>query len=101
MKFEFSGPFSRWELFVHGAVLTLELTLISMVLGLLKAGHDGCLPLVFDDAFTNADPLRLALLQQMLALAVARGLQVIVLTCDPQSYSGLDGTTVNLAPLAP
>jgi DNA repair exonuclease SbcCD ATPase subunit len=67
----------------------------------LKAGHDGCLPLVFDDAFTNADPQRLARLQQMLALAVARGLQVIVLTCDPQSYAGLEGTTVNLAPLAP
>jgi uncharacterized protein YhaN len=67
----------------------------------LKAGHDGCLPLVFDDAFTNADPLRLARLQQMLALAVARGLQVIVLTCDPQAYAGLEGTTVNLAPLAP
>jgi DNA repair exonuclease SbcCD ATPase subunit len=67
----------------------------------LKAGHDGCLPLVFDDAFTNADPQRLARLQQMLALAVARGLQVIVLTCDPQAYAGLDGTTVNLAPLAP
>ena len=67
----------------------------------LKAGHDGCLPLVFDDAFTNADPQRLARLQQMLALAVARGLQVIVLTCDPQAYAGLEGTTVNLAPLAP
>ena len=67
----------------------------------LKAGHDGCLPLVFDDAFTNADPQRLARLQQMLALAVARGLQVIVLTCDPQAYAGLAGTTVNLAPLAP
>ena len=67
----------------------------------LKAGHDGCLPLVFDDAFTNADPERLARLQQMLELAVARGLQVIVLTCDPQVYAGLDGTTVNLAPLAP
>jgi len=66
----------------------------------LKGGHDGCLPLVFDDAFTNADPERLARLQQMLALAVARGLQVIVLTCDPQAYSGLDGTSVNLAPLA-
>jgi hypothetical protein len=65
----------------------------------LKAGHDGCLPLVFDDAFTNADPLRLARLQQMLALAVARGLQVIVLTCDPQGYAGLAGTTVTLAPL--
>ena len=37
----------------------------------------------------------------MLALAVARGLQVIVLTCDPQAYAGLEGTTVNLAPLAP
>jgi len=61
----------------------------------LKAGHDGCLPLVFDDAFTNADPMRLARLQQMLALAVARGLQVIVLTCDPQGYAGLDGTTIN------
>lgn len=67
----------------------------------LKAGHDGCLPLVFDDAFTNADPMRLARLQQMLALAVARGLQVIVLTCDPQGYAGLDGATVKLAPLAP
>ena len=66
----------------------------------LKAGHDGCLPLVFDDAFTNADPERLARLQQMLALAVERGLQVIVLTCDPQAYAGLDGTSVNLAPLA-
>ncbi len=67
----------------------------------LKAGHDGCLPLVFDDAFTNADPVRLARLQQMLALAVARGLQVIVLTCDPQGYEGLGGSTVKLAPLAP
>jgi uncharacterized protein YhaN len=66
----------------------------------LKAGHDDCLPLVFDDAFTNADPVRLARLQQMLALAGARGLQVIVLTCDPQAYTGLDGTTLNLAPLA-
>ena len=65
----------------------------------LKAGHDDVLPLVFDDAFTYADPQRLARLQQMLALAVARGLQVIVLTCDPQSYADLDGTTVNLAPL--
>ncbi len=66
----------------------------------LKAGHDGCLPLVFDDAFTNADPLRLARLQQMLALAGARGLQVIVLTCSPRAYTGLDGTTLNLAPMA-
>jgi DNA repair exonuclease SbcCD ATPase subunit len=63
----------------------------------LKAGHDDCLPLVFDDAFTNADPERLARLQQMLALAVERGLQVIVLTCDPGSYGAFSGTTLNLA----
>ena len=43
-------------------------------------------------------PQRLARLQQMLALAVARGLQVIVLTCDPQAYAGLAGTTLTLAP---
>ena len=67
----------------------------------LKAGHDDCLPLVFDDAFTNADPVRLARLQQMLALAVERGLQVIVLTCDPESYGAFSGTRVNLeAPAA-
>ncbi|MGB7565068.1 MAG: AAA family ATPase [Prochlorococcaceae cyanobacterium] len=52
----------------------------------LLPAYDGCLPLVFDDAFTNTDPLRLALIKQMLALGVSRGVQVILLTCTPGDY---------------
>lgn len=52
----------------------------------LKDAHDGCLPLVFDDAFTNSDPERVRLVKQMLSIAVERGLQIILLTCDPSAY---------------
>lgn len=52
----------------------------------LLPAYDGCLPLVFDDAFTNTDPQRLALIKQMLALGVSRGVQVILLTCTPADY---------------
>ena len=53
----------------------------------LKGSHDGCLPLVFDDAFTNSDPERVQIVKQMLGTAVDRGLQVILLTCDPSAYA--------------
>ncbi|MCP9915709.1 AAA family ATPase [Cyanobium sp. ATX 6F1] len=52
----------------------------------LLPAYDGCLPLVFDDAFTNTDPQRLPLIRQMLALGVSRGVQVILLTCTPDDY---------------
>ncbi len=52
----------------------------------LLPAYDGCLPLVFDDAFTNTDPRRLALIKQMLGLGVSRGVQVILLTCAPDDY---------------
>lgn len=52
----------------------------------LKGNHDGCLPLVFDDAFTNSDPDRVQMVKEMLGTAVDRGLQVILLTCDPEAY---------------
>ena len=54
----------------------------------LKGSHDGCLPLVFDDAFTNSDPARVQMVKQMLNTAVDHGLQVILLTCDPDAYEG-------------
>ncbi|XOV89783.1 MAG: AAA family ATPase [Pseudomonadota bacterium] len=54
---------------------------------ILAANFDGCLPLVFDDAFTNADPKRTHDLQRMLDLAASRGLQIIVLTCNPNDYN--------------
>ncbi len=54
---------------------------------ILAADHDGCLPILFDDAFAYTDPTRVQSLQRMLNLAALRGLQVIVLTCTPADYS--------------
>lgn len=56
---------------------------------ILAANHNGCLPVLFDDAFAFADPVRVQALQAMLDLAATRGLQVIVLTCTPADYIGL------------
>lgn len=55
----------------------------------LAADHDGCLPVVFDDAFAYSDPERVNSLQRMLDLAANRGIQVIVLTCNPADYAAL------------
>ena len=62
----------------------------------LKDAHDGCLPLVFDDAFTNSDPERVELVKRMLNVAVQRGLQVILLTCDPAAYGSFSDAVVEL-----
>lgn len=62
----------------------------------LKGAHDGCLPLVFDDAFTNSDPERIDLVKRMLTAAVERGLQVILLTCDPTAYGTFAEQVVEL-----
>jgi DNA repair exonuclease SbcCD ATPase subunit len=62
----------------------------------LAAGHDGTLPVLFDDAFTHSDPARLESLQNMLYLASERGLQIILLTCHPGDYAGLGARTVTL-----
>ena len=66
-----------------GAALRLALAEV------LRGAYDGCLPLVFDDAFSNCDPLRLAGVRRMLARAVERGLQVIVFSCTPSSFAPL------------
>lgn len=62
----------------------------------LAADHDGCLPLVFDDAFAYSDPERVQTLQRMLDLAATRGLQLIILTCNPSDYSALGAHQVSL-----
>ena len=56
---------------------------------ILAADHDGKLPVVFDDAFSYSDPERVRALQRMLDLAAERGLQVIILSCNPADYAGL------------
>lgn len=65
----------------------------------LRNEHDGCLPLIFDDAFTNSDPQRVPLVHFMLEQAVKRGLQVIILSCEPSVYRQLPGLHLNLQDL--
>ena len=67
----------------------------------LAEAYDGCLPILFDDAFTNVDPGRLAGLAAMLQRAVDRGLQLIFLSCDPASSAGLAAGQRLLLPPAP
>ena len=62
----------------------------------LAAETDGCLPLVFDDAFAYSDPSRVAQLQRMLDLAAGKGLQIIVLSCNPVDYAGLGARQIIL-----
>ena len=64
----------------------------------LAEDHDGCLPVVFDDAFAYSDPDRVQILQRMLDLAVSRGLQLIILTCNPSDYAALGASQVILQP---
>jgi DNA repair exonuclease SbcCD ATPase subunit len=68
---------------------------------ILAEGHGGTLPIIFDDAFTNADAGRQQKLQRLLDLAADRGLQVIVFSCTPEDYIGLGGREVSLpSPIA-
>ena len=62
----------------------------------LRDGHDGCLPLLFDDAFTNSDSLRLEAVGSMLRQAVDVGLQVVILSCDPDPYREFADSVIDL-----
>jgi len=64
---------------------------------ILAEDHGGCLPVVFDDAFVNSDPDRIRELQRVLDLGAARGLQIIVLSCHPASYTALGAKVVPLS----
>lgn len=63
---------------------------------LLAEKYGGCLPIIFDDAFTNSDPMRVKKLQSMLDLAAGNGLQVILLSCNGTDYRGLPAKEVAL-----
>jgi hypothetical protein len=67
----------------------------------LAESHDGCLPLIFDDAFAYSDPERVQTLQRMLDLAANRGLQIIVLTCNPIDYAALGAKQISLPAVVP
>ena len=91
--------------FEHLSGGTREQTAVAVRLAMaevLATEHGGCLPVVLDDAFAYSDPDRVGRLQDMLYLASQRGLQVIVLSCNPADYSGLGARVVLLQrPLPP
>jgi DNA repair exonuclease SbcCD ATPase subunit len=64
---------------------------------LLAADHDGCLPMVLDDSFVNADPERMQRLHALLDAAASSGLQVILVTCDPLAHTTLGAQQVDLS----
>ena len=57
----------------------------------LAEAYDGCLPVLFDDAFAYSDPERQAGVYRMLSQAADQGLQVLLLTCDPERSQGIAG----------
>lgn len=73
----------------HGTREQVALALRLAMAQLLAADHDGCLPLVLDDAFTHADKDRIEKLKTILFQASQNGLQILLLSCHPENYSGL------------
>lgn len=57
----------------------------------LAEAYDGCLPVLFDDAFANSDPDRQVGVYRMLQQAADQGLQVLLLTCDPERSQAIEG----------
>lgn len=63
----------------------------------LATDHEGCLPVIFDDAFAYSDPQRIETIQSMLDYAAnTGGLQVIVFSCNPEDYKFLGAKEVML-----
>jgi hypothetical protein len=54
----------------------------------LLPAYDGGLPLLFDDAFSQSDPERQVGLQRMLRRAMDQGIQLVVLSCQPDTFQG-------------
>jgi DNA repair exonuclease SbcCD ATPase subunit len=88
--------FYRFDELSGGMREQLGLALRLSMADVLKDAHGGCLPLLFDDAFANSDRERIAVIEAMMRTAVARGLQVIVFTCDQRAYGRLGGEIVQL-----
>ena len=65
----------------------------------LAPAYDGVLPVLFDDAFTNVDPSRWAALNAMLQRARERGVQVLLLSCDPNFSAAIAPDVLHHLPL--
>jgi DNA repair exonuclease SbcCD ATPase subunit len=89
IRSEYGGGVFQFENLSGGTREQLAAAVRLALAEVLAETHDGCLPVVFDDAFAYSDPERVQELQRMLDLAANRGLQIIVLTCNPADYADL------------
>lgn len=87
-----------FEALSGGAKEQLAAAVRLAVAEILAQEHDGCLPVVFDDSFTNSDRDRLQSIQDMLFKASKRGLQIIVLSSSPEDYGTMPGRVVRMEP---
>jgi DNA repair exonuclease SbcCD ATPase subunit len=88
--------FFTFEQLSHGTREQVGLALRLAMAEVLAADHHGQLPIVLDDAFTHADRNRIKKLQRLLYRGSERGLQIILLSCHPENYSGLTANEVAL-----
>ncbi len=90
------GTFYDYEDLSGGMKEQLSAAFRLSIAEILKEQHNGSLPLVFDDAFTNSDPRRIEMTKNMLFTAAENGLQIIILTCDPSIYDSYADSTLIL-----
>lgn len=95
------GPAVPFAALSMGAREQLATTFRLAAAEFLAEEHEGSLPVVFDDAFAYADPERVRTLQGMLDLAATRGLQIIILSCNPADYATLGARAVSLSRAIP
>jgi len=93
-----SGGAMAFDILSGGAKEQVAAAVRLAIAELLAAEFGGTLPLVFDDAFAYSDPERVQTLQRMLDLGSHRGLQIIVLSCNPSDYIGLGARQIHLNP---
>lgn len=86
----------RFDELSHGTREQVALALRLAMAEVLAADHNGKLPVVLDDAFTHADRQRIQKLQSVLYRGATRGLQILLLTCHPENYTGLTSQEITL-----
>ena len=91
----------RFDALSSGAREQFAASLRIAMAEVLAEAYEGCLPVLFDDAFANSDPERQAGVYRMLKQAAAQGLQVLLLTCDPERSQGItEASRVRLGSVA-
>ena len=80
----------------HGTREQASLALRLAMAEVLAKDYDSTLPIVLDDAFTHSDRQRIQSIHKALFRATQNGLQLLVLTCHPENYTGLTSSEIQL-----